>query len=273
MRNDEDRNNDRDNDVRDAEMPEGLGHEKLRVYRRGVDYVTWSQPVLAGIGQSAVVLDHWARAAESILENIANGNSRRSRADRNQYFDVAIGSALECAACLDICHRREMISAGQLVTGKTMLQPIVQMTIKLREAKSTYIREDTEPYLTGQSEVYFAHEALAAYKEALELVSWFHGFQRYAAIGSGYAKRLDKTTTSVVLNIAEGNGRFSDAEQRRFLDIAHTCLMRVAACLDVLVARQQAESHQIAQGKRILARVVPLVLGLRGYLDDSDARK
>ena len=273
MKSDEDRDKDRDDDGRGADMPEGLGHEKLRVYRRGLDYVTWSHPVLAGIEQSAVVLDHWTRAAESILENIANGNSRRSRADRNKYFDVAIGSALECAACLDICHRREMISDEQLATGKKMLQPIVNMTIRLRDAKSAYIREETEPYLTGQSEVYFAHEALAAYKEALELVSWFHGVPKYTAIGSGYAKRLDKTTTSVVLNIAEGNGRFSDAEQRRFLDIAHTCAMRVAACLDVLAARQQAESRQIAQGKRILARVVPLVLGLRGYLDDSDTKE
>jgi len=254
-------------------MPEGLGHEKLRVYQRGLDYVTWMYPVMAGIEQSAVVLDHWARAAESILENIANGNSRRSRADRNQYFDVAIGSALECAACLDICRRREMISDDHLVTGKKMLQPIVKMTIGLREAKSAYGKEKAEPYLPGESKVFFAHEALNAYKEALELVSWFHGFLGCGTIGSGYAKRLDKTTTSVVLNIAEGNGRFSDAEQRRFLDIAHTCAMRAAACLDVLAVRQQAESRQIAQGKRILARIVPLVLGLRGYLDESDSKE
>jgi len=131
-------------------MPEGLGHEKLRVYQRGLDSVTWSHPVLAGIQPSAVVLDHWARAAESILENIANGNSRRSQADRNQYFDVAIGSALECAACLDICHRREMISNDQLVPGKQMLKPIVNMTIGLRKAKSASVREETEPYLAVQ---------------------------------------------------------------------------------------------------------------------------
>ncbi len=77
----------------------------------------------------------------------------------------------------------------------------------------------------------------------------------------------------MVLNIAEGDGRFSEAEQTRFLDIAHTCAMRVAACLDVLAARQQVECHQIAEGKRILARVVPLVLGLRGYLDDTESEE
>jgi len=45
--------------------------------------------------------------------------------------------------------------------------------------------------------------------------------------------------------------------------------MRVAACLDLLVARRQVEVHQIEDGKQILARIVPLLLGLRGHLDDQ----
>ena len=104
---------------------------------------------------------------------------------------------------------------------------------------------------------------------ALELVVWFHRFLGSADIGSTYVKRLDKGTTSLVLNIAEGNGRFSEPDQTRFLDTAHTCAMRVAACLDVLAVRQQVRGLQIEEGRLILARVVPLVLGLRGYLDDS----
>ena len=45
--------------------------------------------------------------------------------------------------------------------------------------------------------------------------------------------------------------------------------MRVAACLDLLVAKRQVEVHQIDDGKRILSRIVPLLLGLRGYLADQ----
>jgi four helix bundle protein len=106
---------------------------------------------------------------------------------------------------------------------------------------------------------------------ALELIVWFHGFLGGANIGASYAKRLDKCTTSLVLNIAEGNGRFSTSDQVRFLDIAHTAAMRAAACLDVLVVRQQVQSRQVAEAKRILARVVPLVLGLRSSIEDSEA--
>lgn len=264
MKNSDDRDNERDNDGEKSEI--GFGHEKLRVYRRSLEHAAWVHTVRMGIDRSAVVLDHWDRAAESIIENIANGNSRRSRADRNQYFDVAIGSALECAACMDICRCREMIADDQIATGKEMLQPIVSMTIGLRDAQSSYVREVPEPYSAGKSESYFAHEGLDAYKVALQLVVWFHRFLGCSDIGAAYVKRLDKGTTSLVLNIAEGNGRFSEPDQARFLDIAHTCAMQVAACLDVLVVRQHVRREQIADGKRILARVVPLVLGLRGHL-------
>ena len=43
----------------------------------------------------------------------------------------------------------------------------------------------------------------------------------------------------------------------------------IAACLDLLVARRQVKVHQIEDGKQILARIVPLLLGLRGYLDEQ----
>ena len=103
MGDDEDRDEDREEDRGGSEVGLALGHEKLRVYQRGLDYASWTHSMLGNIEQSAAVLDHWDRTAESIVENLANGNSRYAAADRNRYFDVAFGSALECAACLDIC--------------------------------------------------------------------------------------------------------------------------------------------------------------------------
>jgi four helix bundle protein len=262
---------DREQEERGADRLPELSREKLAVYRRGLEHVAWMHSVLAGVTHSVVALDHWTRAADSIIENIANGNSRRSRDDRNRYCDVAIGSALECAACLDVCHGRELITPEQLVTGKKMLQPIVSMTSGLRKARSLAIGEETETYSGCQSAFFFPHEKLDACKVALELVCWFHGFLRRTHLAASSGKELDKGTTSVALNIAEGNGRFSKAEQIRFLDIAHTCTMRVAAGLDVLAARQQIQRHDLAAGKRLLARLVPLLLGLRGYLDHTRA--
>lgn len=247
-----------------------MGHEKLRVYHRALNYACWTHERLGEIEHSAAALDHWDRAAESIVEGIANGNSRHSRADRNRYFDVAIGSALECAACQDICARKKLITSERQAEGKSALQQIVNMTIGLRECQSAYVREDREAYVVGKEDgVYFAHERLDVYQVALDLVGWLDEFLGATSLGASYATRLDKWTTSLVLNIAEGNGRFSEADQVKFLDIAHTSAMRVAACLDLLVARRQVEVHQIDDGKRILSRIVPLLLGLRGYLTDQ----
>lgn len=121
-------------------MQERMGHEKLRVYQFALEHVVWMHGVLGGIHQSAAVLDHWDRAAVSIVEGLANGNSRRSKVDRNRYFNVAIGSALECAACLDICRCRDMITDAQTIDGKKQLQAIVRMTIGLRDPQGSSVR-------------------------------------------------------------------------------------------------------------------------------------
>jgi len=191
-----------------------LGHEKLHVYQRGLEYASWTHAVLAGVEQSAAVLDHWDRAAESIVENLANGNSRHAAADRNRYFDVAFGSALECAACLDICVCKKLISVDRQAEGKAVLQQIVKMTIGLRKSRSSYVKEEREEYIARENdEIYFAHEGLDVYQVALKLIVWLDGFLGVTELGVSYATRLDKWTTSVVLNIAEGNGRFSEADQ------------------------------------------------------------
>lgn len=246
-----------------------IGHEKLRVYQRALEFLSWSHAALSAVKRSAVVLDHWSRAAESIIENIANGNSRRSTTERNQYFDVALGSALECAACLDICRCRKMITHLQCDEGKRMLLPVANMIVGLRDSRSDHVKEDDEPYAAeGCDRIRFPHEGLEVYQTALNLVIWFDTFLESVDLCPSSATRLDKSTTSLVLNIAESNGRFSAADQMRFIDIAQSCAMRVAAGLDVLVARRQAEPTQVEAGKDLLAQCVPLLYGLRRYLSE-----
>jgi len=254
----------------DMDRASPLGHEKLRVYRRGLDYVAWTHSALATITRIVAAMDHWARAAESIIENIANGNSRRSMPDRNRYFSIAIGSALECAACLDICHCRKLIGRKLRAEGRTILIEIVNMAIGLRQSRSVYVRNGTEGYGSPEEDTAgFGHERLRVYRTALQMVVWLDVFLASVNVPAGYTNRLDKEVTSMVLNIAEGNGRFSDTDQVRFLDIAHTSAMRIASCLDALVVSGQIERQSAHGGKRLLAKIVPLILGLRGYLDQE----
>jgi four helix bundle protein len=80
-----------------------LGHEQLDVYRLSISYVAWvfeQSEQLNGVHRHA--RDQWLRASQSIPLNIAEGNGKTAEADRRRYFEIARGSALECAAIQDV---------------------------------------------------------------------------------------------------------------------------------------------------------------------------
>jgi four helix bundle protein len=80
-----------------------LGHEKLGVYRLSIGYVAWvyeKADSLNGVHRSA--RDQWLRASQSTPLNIAEGNGKTAAADRRRYFEIARGSALECAAIQNV---------------------------------------------------------------------------------------------------------------------------------------------------------------------------
>jgi four helix bundle protein len=74
--------------------------------------------------------------------------------------------------------------------------------------------------------------------------------------------QLDRAATSVPLNIAEGNGKYSPKDRCRFFDIAYGSALECAAGLDVLVAKMKLTSEQIRPGKERLQRIVRMLMGL-----------
>src|SRR2546423_5004424 len=92
----------------------GFDHEKLEVYRESLAFVAWLSPVLENGVKVGEVKDQLDRASTSILLNIAEENGKYTLKDRCRYFDSAHGSALECAAGLDI-----LVAKGK-VTGEQM---------------------------------------------------------------------------------------------------------------------------------------------------------
>ena len=68
-------------------------------------------------------------------------------------------------------------------------------------------------------------------------------------------RRLDELLTSMVLNIAEGNGRFSDADQARFLGTSHESAIKLAARLDLCVTQNLLPRDKVVGWKALLQRV------------------
>lgn len=110
-------------------------HEKLDVYRLAVDFARWVGELLGGPlrGCKADLVKHLDESSRSTVRNIAEGNARRSNADRCRFFDISRGSALECASDLDLLVARKHLDARVAEQGKAMLVRIVSMQIKLIE--------------------------------------------------------------------------------------------------------------------------------------------
>ena len=94
-------------------------HEKLTVYKRALEFATWSQDLIESVTKNTSTRDHLERSGDSIALNIAEGNGKFSQKDRARFFQIAHGSALESAACLDLLLARRCCPADAIVRGKS----------------------------------------------------------------------------------------------------------------------------------------------------------
>ena len=109
-----------------------FGHEQLDVYRVSLEYTAWAYNIARGLkGVERHARDQLLRASQSIPQNIAEGNGKGTIADRRRFFEIARGSALECAAIQDSLHICGSLVKSDCETGKVMLTRIVAMLTKL----------------------------------------------------------------------------------------------------------------------------------------------
>jgi four helix bundle protein len=113
-------------------------HEKLEVYRESVAFVAWLQPFMQKMPRAGAVRDQLDRASTSIVLNLAEGNGKYTSPDRCRFFDTARGSALECAAALDVLVAQGQYPESAMVPGKDRLRSIVSMLVGLIKANSDY---------------------------------------------------------------------------------------------------------------------------------------
>jgi four helix bundle protein len=112
-------------------------HEKLEVYREAILFIVWLSALLEGTVRIGEVKDQLDRASTSIALNIAEGNGKYTPKDRSRFFDIAHGSALECAAGLDILVAGTKLTPDQIRPGKERLHRVVRMLIGPIKSKST----------------------------------------------------------------------------------------------------------------------------------------
>jgi four helix bundle protein len=112
-------------------------HEKLEVYQEAIAFIAWLSAILEGTVRIGEVKEQLDRASTSIPLNIAEGNGKYAPKDRCRFFDIAHGSALECAAGLDVLVAKVKLTPEEIRPGKETLQKIVRMLIGLIKRNST----------------------------------------------------------------------------------------------------------------------------------------
>lgn len=99
---------------------------------------------------------------------------------------------------------------------------------------------------------------LDIYRVTLEVVNRIGIILKSKPIDRSLRDQIVRSSTSILLDIAEGTGKRSSADRGRYHEIACGSAMETAAALDVLVARQYASTGQIDSCKTLLRRVIAM---------------
>ena len=123
----------------------------------------------------------------------------------------------------------------------------------------------TPPTTTADTspDVRLDHERLEVYSVALE----FHTcvLALLPLRGSRAVRdQIERASLGVVLNIAEGAGRTSRADKRRFYEIARGSATETAAALDVLRVRGLIDSRAHREARGLAVRVVQMLSRMCG---------
>ena len=171
---------------------------------------------------------------------------------------------MECATCLDIARIKGRLSQERSAEEKRRLVEITRMLIGLRKAwLPGVMNEEPAPYPAEPSaqgiEVRFHHESLDVYQAALDFTRWFLGLPGVGELPNRLCREIDKSATSVVLNVAEGNGRYSELDHLRFVEVASASAVRAGVSLDLYDRKACQARLETAPGRELLGRITAML--------------
>lgn len=237
--------------------------EGLLVYEKALLFVRDFSPQLDLWPAACAVRDQMDRACESLVVNLMKGAWHQRTEQGVYHLECSLGSVLECAACLDIAFVKGLLQGESAKTMKVALEEIARMEVGLRRSWYPSIREEPAPY-SGKT-TGFPHESLQVYQRGLQLCQVLvDGVLMPNNQQGRYARRIDEASTSMLLNIAEGNGRFSRLDHRQFITSAEEAGVKLTAYLDLIEPKSPAA---IQPAKALLREVMAMLEGMRAYLE------
>ena len=121
-----------------------LSYEKLLVYQSSMRFLRFSRNLISSLPRgSSPISDQLRRASISIPLNIAEACGKTKTPDKRKYFAHARGSAMECAAILDVCYEYKFLSHTDYKQNKELLRSIIAMLSKLSR-HANFMREQEQ---------------------------------------------------------------------------------------------------------------------------------
>ena len=129
------------------------------------------------------------------------------------------------------------------------------MLLGLKRASEAHVREEQASYGTPG----FPFANLDMYRVSLRAVAWIHDLVEEINLKARIRGRLDTSSTGTVLNIAEGHGRETAADQNRFMKTAQEHAYQTLVLLDVMAARKEVTPYRVAEGKATQTRIIRML--------------
>lgn len=245
-------------------MSQYFPHEQLDVYGVALTFIRLADDLLCSWPSSWAVHSQLDRAGESIVTNLAQA-ARLRASDAGIYsLECSLGSVLECAACVDVAACRHLVDSSQIRAAKELLRQIARMEVGLRSSWNKCMKEEQTRYVADGNSEYFPHESLNVYQRSIQVHEALDTLWQEDRTRNRHVRRIDELATSLTINIAEGNGRFSKLDHSKFVGVAEDAGTKLAAYLDLI---SPASPVDIACVKSCLREVMAMLSGLRSYLD------
>lgn len=213
--------------------------QNLRVYNDLTRFIASSEEIVSDWNKAHAIADHLYRSSEGAVVCLAEACRQKRLLAKQQAADHCAGLILECAACFDLARIKTLCSDTETTAMKDQLGSVFRQLIALRHSwEKLEIQEEESEYEVTHV---FNHERLEVYQFALQINEKLRGMQIFERLSRGDFRHLDEPATSLLLNIAEGNGRFAHYDHSRFLEIANQATTKLAARLEVGALRKTIE--------------------------------
>jgi four helix bundle protein len=113
-------------------------HEKLSVYGKALEFVADASACAARWDKRHAVVDQFGRASDSLVLKLAEGARLRPGRAKLRALDFALGSCLECAACLDIAWEKGFLETMVTPHHKRRLCEVAKMLVGLGKIWETW---------------------------------------------------------------------------------------------------------------------------------------